>query len=1492
MARPPMRMGNHTLAHPATTSSNTTSQRSAQAGGARSAPGQSQAAGVDQHPPLDCSTIYELFVTSVTAMISYHLVKSSGVVALGFRTFVTKPILQAEHSHPNDTLTLHWLTSINVHWVSIGTLLVSTSTGRHQHLKCLDVILPEDERQVVGKCIRVAPNGMLARISSFEDPLEVPVDDTIRKAPKKKAKTASLEQSVQNWKATVERWLGWKGYVISNLNDNSSWVRIRVAHAIKSLVVSPISASSDRDMLWPRALCFIQETELLDSIGLDETRGQPSPSNLRWFETSISKGFQDPLDVAQDWFLGKVDRDRILDARRKAKKTEEDAVRRKDEPSGLFPSSPFNARGGVYGDLQAVSGVYPTPPDGVAPGPGLSSVDTPSVSGGNVVLVPGGTNPAINLSAPQDQPPTDEQQEPATSPAFPATSEPFQTSGDNDDLFEDTDGETYGANGVNDADFDFFDGPDEDDVDMSDAPELPRAAADSHVKPLPVAEAKSLPKSATEDETSDPLAALENALATPALPTDEDMQDVESESPQKTKAPLTQGVKKVVTVQLASPPSQDHARATPPTPPLSSGTIAISLRPSPPNKASSRKGHPADSHALPESSFHSLDFSRRLSLVDAKYQEGRYAAPVEDDADDKTTQISAGAPQARSLRDMPLLSKLRYALGAASATTLPEVMSSGRADSDESDSGEESETSEASEAEIEDVRENKPPPYLGRLIIPAKRKVPTEGHGTPMSVTSFADSFGGDWENFGALQLDESILNSFEPNTWDWRMSCIPAPVERPLAGARYAVPSLPPSTMKLPDTPTSQPDLSPGMPDEKPINVNGKDSIAVTQIVTDQIISATLDLLGEDQSLTSSSTPSVTEAHWQTALKRVFPKAADCSVTSLIAIHDVFPDLSAQGKGQQRPLPRKPNDSNAMPGNHIYLINPPFIRVRRADTHWDLLPPSIAFWEPLGLAPVSPAKNVVAFCIYPQSEALRPILQRFMLNLQLAYDTCKLGTHARVDTIAGYEGGLVPCRVESPNSLQDALKALKETCIQFGKLLATHHGQIREQQDAKIDAFVVYMVDPFGIPAALWELCSAFWSLFQAYGQGPSGRPDTPKPDLVLQVIPIKYLASFDVPVILDPSTYVNLAREVYDRCPPSTSSADKTPLSIYKAPAFQLEEGLPRNIQFKLISEPPQDLLRENSYMHLAYAVSLDGTWVTAAWTDNCGKSQAVVSYHLGTRPFGEIAKEIWQTTLEILSSRHVQWRVCIAKYGAMEREELETWVFLITCPSQVNLFLTLLTVIEDAPYRFTPPAPTAGNVATPASTPVSPDAAATPGPDAAPDPTVDPEARLVDVSDETCGVVLAHRLHNSNSTNQFFPALISGLIIKRGPTHSNPHSSPNPPSSPITTAINILWIGAVGSTRAATSPFPPATPTPGTPTHENSSPSSSSLMWTPTVQTRATAENLLKEVMGQFRGLGLLARLRGVRGSGWGSLPWHVVVVKRGVEGLGLVTGGRGV
>ncbi|CAN9088216.1 unnamed protein product [Alternaria alternata] len=1546
LVRPPMRPGNpNTTATSTNSPSATQPQRGLHAGSARSSQGSSQPQASDSPSPPDCFTIYELFTSSVIALISFNVVKDCNVTALNYRTFVSKACKRADDD-PYETeapAPVHRLTSVNVHWASSGTLLVSTYTDYKTDIRCIgDISTQAEEKWLTGRCIRVAPSGLLATISSFDDPLDSIIEE-IGLRHRKRTRLATLEQSIESWKSSVKRWLGWKGYALPDLEKKTSWVRIRTTLTNSPTASSPAFAGSDGDVLWPRALCFFHSSEEHDVTSADSTVG--GHSMLRWYETPESMGFKDPLDAAQEWFLGKPDRDKILEARRKAKKAEEDSARRKDEQQNLFPSSPLNARGGAYGDLHAVGGVYPTPPDGIAPGTAVSHSDTPSVSGtvSNVILAPGGSNPAINLSAPQADTKMDEQQMPLTSPVVPSAPDNFNASSGNDDLFGDMDEDGYGGDRINDDDFDFFDGPDDNDVDMLDAPALP----ETNVAPTNTSheqESQAAAEHPPEEDSSDPFAALESALTTASEPAMDVEKEDKGKQPTTTEMPL-----------IESPDLSDEKPVDPiakakvsfskePTPPLSPSAISKALQPSPPKKLAShtRPNQPVDTKN--DAHFSPVVFSRKMSMSDAKYQDGRFSAHRPVDSVNQNSSSPSPGPrpvvmQTKSLRDIPLLSKLRITVGAASTNQIPEIASLALAASEDSDSSDTSDESDEDSGEEEEAGTT-PAAIIGGLIMPAKRKLQSDGNATPLSVTSFADSMGGDWHDLHGLQLDELNLTSFEPSLWDWSLVHFPSPVERRTAGARYSLPSLHASPAQMPDTPTSQPEMSYEVSEEKPLSA--KDSISITQIVTDQIVKTTLDLLGEDLPFEKEPVnEAIAETRWHTVIKEIFPVAAECDLPTLAGVHEVFQDYAALAKAQQRPAARK-NDGPAVTGSHLYQINAPFLRVRRAETHWDLLPPAVAFWEPLGLSPISSPKNVVTFCIYPHSDALRPCLENFLLNVQLAYDSCKLGTHSRVETVVEFEGGLVPVRASSTVTPAESFKLLKETCVQLGKLLAIQHAKIREQQDSKIDAFVIYMVDPFGGPSALWELCSAFWTLFQAYGQGSPGRPDQPqKPDLVLQVVPMKYIASFDSPVILDPSTYFSLAREVYDRCPPSAPSGDKTSLSIYAAPAFHLEETLPRNIPFKLISEPAQDLLRENTYMHLGYAISLDGTWVTAAWTDSCGKSQAVVSYHLGTRMFREVAKEIWQTTIEILQSRRVNWRVCIAKAGVLEREELETWVFLISCPTQINVFVTLLTAIDaDPPYKFMPTmtgpsTAIGGSTNTPESTPqagVSPSdlgpgltPAATPSADpSATDPSADPEARLIDVTDETWGVILAHRLHNTQSTTQFSPALISGLLVKRGETqqtrNSISHPIPDPEPGPIVVAVNFLWIGAVGSTRAASSPFPPSSsastpsaasassdlPSPGASTLPNpyaSNPgtpqspgpaqdagqrSTTSLMWTPTPQTRTTAEGLLKEVLGQFRALGLLAKLRGMRGTRNGTLPWHVVAAKRGVEGLSRIGG----
>jgi mediator of RNA polymerase II transcription subunit 13 len=228
-----------------------------------------------------------------------------------------------------------------------------------------------------------------------------------------------------------------------------------------------------------------------------------------------------------------------------------------------------------------------------------------------------------------------------------------------------------------------------------------------------------------------------------------------------------------------------------------------------------------------------------------------------------------------------------------------------------------------------------------------------------------------------------------------------------------------------------------------------------------------------------------------------------------------------------------------------------------------------------------------------------------------------------------------------------------------------------------KIDNFVIYIINPFeDEPRGLMELCAAFWDLYEAYSQtitSPSLRAS--QPDVVLQVLPLSCVANFRTPVIMDAPFHQKLAREVYDRCPPAIIDTSSSRLPIESAAAVQLEQPLPRKIDFKLQADPPTDLLHEGSNLHLGYSRSKNREWVSVAWTDTTGKFQASSNYCLvGGRSFGEVARVIWQSTIEIMQSRRVAWRLCIARVGVLEKDELDGELCYIDAHSKANWSMQL--------------------------------------------------------------------------------------------------------------------------------------------------------------------------------------------------------------------------
>ena len=645
--------------------------------------------------------------------------------------------------------------------------------------------------------------------------------------------------------------------------------------------------------------------------------------------------------------------------------------------------------------------------------------------------------------------------------------------------------------------------------------------------------------------------------------------------------------------------------------------------------------------------------------------------------------------------------------------------------------------------------------------------------------------------------------------------------------------------------------------PDVQSNALSDLEYIAAAQILADQAVSGTIKLPGPasrpgKDNQASHHRSSSTRELMQTVMKAAkmcFKDVATCNMQSFLEIQGI-PVLNQGLRLPPRPTPRggvlDPSRSN-----NPFPIPPPQLEVRRADSTLSILPSAVSFWENLGLGPLKGNKDVNAVCVHPDFDGMAGNASTFLDQMQSVYESFRFGSHERVVS-KDLANGVLPFTVDSspsPSNLQN-LAGLKEIMARLSRIISS--SPIEEKN------IVVYFIYPVDNAALLVQICTAFQHLFNLYRRALSEKKPNTANELVLQLLPLDIVASPTSIVVPLPSEYARLAMEVYDRCVNFTLASS--------APAVLLEQPLPRSIDFKITPVPSASVLQENKCLHIAYAQSIDDRWITAAWTDNRGTQQMTASYCLGRKnepismPFSDVANEIWETTMDIISAKKIHWRVMITRVGVMDPSEIEFWAGLQSTESEAQINLTLLTVQTDPSLRLLPPSITlsptsnaAQSAITPVSTPqamqtsiVSPENAtppsrdtggnaATPGENPA---EPDADARLVDYTDQSWGAVLAHRLSNSNSLLELSPALISGYLLKRGGTNLD--------DPPIVMEVNIVYSEVVGN-------------------------------------PRIYHEVLLREILGYYRGLGTLARVRGAVDPVKDVRPWHIAAAEKAVKAL---------
>jgi len=516
-------------------------------------------------------------------------------------------------------------------------------------------------------------------------------------------------------------------------------------------------------------------------------------------------------------------------------------------------------------------------------------------------------------------------------------------------------------------------------------------------------------------------------------------------------------------------------------------------------------------------------------------------------------------------------------------------------------------------------------------------------------------------------------------------------------------------------------------------------------------------------------------------------------------------------------------------------------------------------FWEVMNLQPLHGKKDTLAICIHPADETYTGGCQAFLRRLSETYTACQLGSHGLADLSGLVKGGLATWQPSIGCS------DLLTQCQKIGQALSEHKGDEV--------CIVVYMIIPDDDLSRCYELCDAFVELYDAF---VNPKVLTSK-DVALQLVLSSFVASSESLVVPPQEQYVNLALEVYSRVPPVLHPS----LPAASALAIELGEQAHPFVQFELDSKVASPLRRHGNCCHLAYSVSPDQRWLVAVWSDSIGAVALSMAYCLRDGDGGlarsrlETFKSLYEVSMQLMNRQKSEWWLAVVKVGLYEPDEAQEWLYHATQLREENKLLTRVVILNvELESRLnlhatginarqlqplsqvanalstpvtTPQATTTSpeqNVAmTPASGPGLAVSASTP-PDINTDTGGENDTRLVDPLEDSWMATFAFGLNQSHNFLDIRPALASGLLLKRTPSEANGGFD-----------VALLCVNLVAVPRK------PATPV--------------------TLQER---EQILQEILVQYRGLHTMAVARRCIDPKGNCVPWHIASAYKGANILG--------
>lgn len=547
-----------------------------------------------------------------------------------------------------------------------------------------------------------------------------------------------------------------------------------------------------------------------------------------------------------------------------------------------------------------------------------------------------------------------------------------------------------------------------------------------------------------------------------------------------------------------------------------------------------------------------------------------------------------------------------------------------------------------------------------------------------------------------------------------------------------------------------------------------------------------------------------------------------------------------------------QPTGNNAKVGIRTLALEPNRIRLRQGESEISAELPIIKYWETLNLQPWSGPKNVQALCLHPGGSNFVQGCESFMQRMEETYTSCNLGVHQRFKSKGITESGSLAW------DLAPGKRSLTSLCRNIGKALASK---------STSGCTIVYVILPNDDLLESIEICDAFLELFETLGQ----TDHAPENDIVLQLVPSSFVVDPSNLVVRPQKQYTDLAVEVYNRTPCLKSSS-----ASVTAGAMVLEKHVGRSLNFELNSKTTSPSLGTGHCYHVAYCISTDLKWLVASWSDAVGNVALTMPYCLvdeesGTRcPRKDVLRHVCETSSHLMSGQKGQSWLSVAKVGLYEAEELKEWV---ECSQQligehksigrivmlnVELRSRLTLHGPQAPFKPIIPMsqPMMNALSTPVTTPqaiiTSPDQtisatgitstavnAQTP-PDLSTDAGGEVDAYLSDPLNEAWAMTFAFGLNQTRNPLEIRPAMASGFLLKRVARQDNAGG------------LAMLNVNLIAVLRRG----PPAVPYP-------------------------EREQILQDVLVQYRGLHVLGVARRCVDETEGCIPWHVATAFKGAK-----------